>query len=269
MIEHFALELCNMYEQLTTNIHGLAGGEDRTVDLHPEFKKSMARTGLQRVLEQHKRLDFGASVMLRADMLHQLLMDGQERYSAELLEKELQSIKMEVILVLSKRKFAYIPPPNAPYFEQEKLFGEEVYSKFEKARPDIKDAGNCFAAGLPTACVFHLMRVAEVGLRSIASKVKVSLKDKGKRQPVEFATWDKVIQGINAKIATARTSLPQGRQKSKKLQFYSDAAEQCIYIRDLWRNEVSHTRKRYNENEALGVMGRIRDFMQLLAKEMP
>ena len=268
MIEHFALELCNMYEQLTTNIHGLAGGEDRTVDLHPEYKKSMARTGLQRVLEQHKRLDFGTSVILRADMLHQLLMDGQERYSAELLEKELQSIKMEVILALSKRKFAYIPPPNAPYFEQEKLFGEDVYSKFEKARLDIKDVGNCFAAGLPTACVFHLMRVAEFGLRSIASKVGISLKDKGKLQPVEFATWDKVIQGINAKIATART-LAHGTQKSKKLQFYSDAAEQCMYIRDLWRNEVSHARKRYNESEALGVMGRIRDFMQLLAKEMP
>src|SRR5260370_9891902 len=99
------------------------------------------------------------------------------------------------------------------------------------------------------------MRVAEVGLRSIASKVKVSLKDKGKRQPVEFATWDKVIQGINAKIATARTSFPQGRQKSKKLQFYSVAAAQSIYIRDLWPTHVSHTRKRYNQNETLAGMG--------------
>jgi hypothetical protein len=268
MIEHFALDLCNMYEQLTTNIHGLAGGENRTVDLHPDYKKSMARTGLQRVLEQHKRLDFGSSVILRADMLHQLLMDGRERYTPELLEKELHSIMMEIVLVLSQRKFAYIPPSNAPYFEQEKLFGEEVHSKFEEARLDIKDAGNCFAAGLPTACVFHLMRIAEFGLRSIARKIRVSLKDKGKLQPVEFATWDKVIQGINTKIAASR-ALPHGPRKNKKLQFYSDAAEQSMYIRDLWRNEVSHTRKRFNENEALGVMGRVRDFMQLLARETP
>jgi hypothetical protein len=152
------------------------------------------------------------------------------------------------------------------YFEQERLFGDAVYETFEKARQDIKDSGNCLAAGLSTACVFHLTRVAEFGLRHIAAKVGVKLKDKGKPQPIEYATWDKVITAIQIKIKDAR-QLPQGPQKIRRLAFFSDAAEQCSYIKDLWRNEVSHTRKRYNENEALRVMQRIRDFLQLLTGE--
>lgn len=265
MIEHFALELCVMYEQMTINIQGLAGSETPAVELHPEYKKSMARTGLQRVLEQHKRLNFGSSVMLRADMLHKLLMDGHERYTPELLVKELQSIMMEIIIALNQRRFACIPPENSSYFEQEQLFGEKVHRKFKDARPDIKDAGNAFAASLYTACVFHLMRVAEFGLRNVAKNVGVRLIDKGNPQPINYATWDKVIQGINTRITAAR-ALSQGPRKNRKLQFYSGAADQCCYIRDLWRNEVSHTRKRYDHGEALAAMERVRTFLQLLAK---
>jgi hypothetical protein len=113
-----------------------------------------------------------------------------------------------------------------------------------------------------------MMRVAEMGLRNIAKKVGVKLIDKGKPQPIEYATWDKVIQGVNAKIIAAR-ALPHGPRKNKNLQFYSQAADQIIYIRDTWRTEVSHTRKSYNDGEAFGVITRVREFMELLATNKP
>jgi hypothetical protein len=266
MIEHFALELCEMWQQLTLNINWMHGG-DETAQLPAGTKKTVAKTGLQRVIEQSEKLNFGTGVNLRARQLYERLMEHDERFTAELLARDLEVIRADIYLVLSKRKFAYIAPPNDQYFERQHLFGDDVYKKFADARQDIKDAGNCLAASLPTASVFHLMRAAEFGLRSIASKMKVSLKDKGRVQPIEYATWDKVIQGINIQITAAR-SLPHGPRKNKKLQFYSDAAERCVYIRDLWRNEVSHTRKRYSENEAIGIMGRVQDFLQLLAGEM-
>jgi hypothetical protein len=217
-------------------------------------------------MEQHKEIFRDDDLHFRLWRLKEQLRGG-ERLTGEMLARIFDEMQAQMTVALSKRKFAYIPPPNDEYFEQEKLFGEEVYLKFEKARSELKDAGNCFAAGLPTACVFHLMRVAEFGLREIAKKVRVRLIDKGKPHPVEFATWDKVIQGINNQITAART-LPHGQRKNKRLQFHSNAAEQCTYIRDLWRNDVSHTRKRYSDNEALGILGRVRDFMQLLAKGM-
>jgi hypothetical protein len=110
------------------------------------------------------------------------------------------------------------------------------------------------------------MRVAEYGLRYVAKKAGVKLTDKGKSQPIEYATWDKVIAEIKKQITAAR-ALSHGPKKNMKLQFYSDAAENLTYIRDIWRNEISHTRKSYNEAEALGVLTRVRDFMELLASK--
>ena len=59
--------------------------------------------------------------------------------------------------------------------------------------------------------------------------------------------------------------MSKGRRKAAQLQFFSDAADQLTYIRDIWRNEVSHTGRRYNDSEAMAVMVRVRAFMELLA----
>jgi hypothetical protein len=176
------------------------------------------------------------------------------------VKQELSALRDGIQVELGKLHFASLPAATDQFFEQEKLFGDLVYDKFESARQDVKDAGNCLAAGLPTACVFHLMRVAEFGLRSIARKVGVKLKKR-----LDFATWGEVIQGINRALASVRAQ-PHGPGRNRKLQFYSDAAEQCMYIKDLWRNEVSHTRKRYTEREAIEATQRLRHFMELLAK---
>jgi hypothetical protein len=85
----------------------------------------------------------------------------------------------------------------------------------------------------------------------------------GKPQPIEFATWGKVIAEIKNKINVANL-LPHGPRRNRQLQFYSNAADSCTFIRDIWRNEVSRARKTYSKAEALKVMSRVRDFMQFL-----
>jgi hypothetical protein len=109
------------------------------------------------------------------------------------------------------------------------------------------------------------MRVAEFGLRRLAKNLRVALTDKGKRCPIEYKDWDKVITACRSKIAEART-LPVGAKKEKLLQHYSRAADSCEYMKDIWRNEVSHTRRRYRKQEALGVIERVKEFVQPLAK---
>jgi len=37
-------------------------------------------------------------------------------------------------------------------------------------------------------------------------------------------------------------------------------------MKDIWRNNMAHTRKPYNQTEAVGVMERVREFMQFLGK---
>jgi hypothetical protein len=178
---------------------------------------------------------------------------------------ELKVLKETIEADLEKHTFVFVLPEKASVMRgMSRTDWAEIWQKFPSAFEDIKHASECHALEQNTACVFHMMRVAEHGLRGIARKVKVKLTDKGKRQPIEFATWDKVIQGINNHIATAR-AFPHGPRKNKNLQFYSSAAENCTYIRDIWRNEVSHTRSKYNDGEVLGIINRVKDFMWLLA----
>ena len=163
---------------------------------------------------------------------------------------------------LNSRAFMFIPTDRAQYWENLELFGEEFILAFPRvAVREMLEAGNCYAAGRYTACVFHCIRVTEYALRKLARKMKVTVSDKGKTHPLEYADWDKVIQAIRNKIVAIRT-FPRGPKKEQKLQFYSDLAEQCEYMKDIWRNEIMHTRRAYNEAEALAVITRVRDFVQ-------
>jgi hypothetical protein len=179
---------------------------------------------------------------------------------------ELKVLKECIEADLEKRSFVFIPPDKARFVCEIANNWNQVWKIIPESKHDTDEAVYCYALERNTAAVFHAMRIAEFGLRYIAKKVGVKLIDKGKLQPIEYATWDKVIQGINTKITAART-MPHGPRKNQNLQFYSSAAENCTYIKDIWRNEISHTRKGdYNDGEALGILNRVKDFMELLVR---
>jgi hypothetical protein len=59
--------------------------------------------------------------------------------------------------------------------------------------------------------------------------------------------------------------LPSGPKRQTKLDFYSDAADHGMFMKDIWRNNVSHARRPYHAGEAKVVLDRVRDFMRFLA----
>lgn len=167
---------------------------------------------------------------------------------------------------LEKLWFAQIHPDKQKIAFDVPANWKKIWDMIPACKEDCHEAYYCYALERNTASVFHAMRVSEYGLRHVARKVRVTLTDKGKPHPIEYATWDKVIAGIKKKIEEAR-QLSQGPKKIARLQFWSSAAENCTYIRDIWRNEVSHTRRTYNDHEALGILERVKSFMQLLAEK--
>lgn len=167
---------------------------------------------------------------------------------------------------LESRKFMYMPRDQVPYWENAELFGDDFLIGFStSAVMEMVEAGNCYAAGRWTASVFHSMRVAEHGLRSLAKGLRVTISNKGKNCPLEYGDWDTVITAIRNKITEIR-KLPVSAKKEKLLQFYAGAADHCEYMKDIWRNEVSHTRRRYNKTDSLAVINRVKEFIQPLAK---
>lgn len=169
---------------------------------------------------------------------------------------------------LNNRKFMFMPPDEASYWDNWDIFGKYFFASFPgKASIEMLEAGRCFAAARGTACVFHCMRVAEYGLRKLARRLKVNITDRGKPCPIEYATWTKVIAAIRAKIEDTR-KLPASKRKEQLIQGYSSTADQCEYLRDIWRNELMHTRRLYDKTETLGVINRVRDFIEpFLLKE--
>jgi hypothetical protein len=170
---------------------------------------------------------------------------------------------------LESRAFLFVPRHMVTYYDNHLLFGPGFLDAYPNdAVRDMVQAGTCYSARLATACVFHSMRVAEHGLRKLARHVGAKITDKGKPCRIEYGTWDKVIQAIKNKIATARQR-PSGPARQRRLEFYSAAADHCEYMKDIWRNEVSHTRREYKQAEALAVLNRVKDFVLLLVDPMP
>jgi hypothetical protein len=219
--------------------------------LSAPMRSNMATFVAGFAMQECKHLNLDISTQNAYSMKQRL--DQGHPYTASEMLAELILLNQTIIQELAKRKLAYIAQPYDIYFEQEKLFGDSVFEIFPESRQDLKDAGNCLAASLPTASVFYLMRVSEHGLRTLAKKMKVKLTHSGKPCPLEFGDWDKVITAIRNKITEAR-KLPAGPKRQAKLEAYSSAADHCEYMKDIWRNNMAHTRKPYNSSEAVGVL---------------
>lgn len=179
---------------------------------------------------------------------------------------EIQRLSQQLIKDLTGRKFLIIAPLKGELVDNDHLFGEPVTLACPNAANDIKEAGNCLAIESHTATVFHLMRVAEHGLRMLAKSLRVKLTDSGHVQAIETADWDKVITGLKNKILSVRQNIPKGSRRDLQLGVYSDLADHCLFMKDIWRNSVSHTRKPYKPHEALTAFDRVRDFMTALAQ---
>jgi hypothetical protein len=229
----------------------------------PKEAVSHIQSAVEKLQSFQQNLQLDEALCTQLFMVASSLKRGRADLRANALQVQLEGIVFGLIGNLRSRLFLFVPKEHASFHDNLQFFGMAPFVFWEAAK-DMQDAGNCYALGLPNACIFHSTRVSEYGLRAIARKLKVSIRDKRRPCAVEYATWDRVIAAIDNRIAKIR-QMSAGPKKNGDLMFYSDANSQCRYIRDIWRNENSHTRKRYNDAEALAAMTRVAQFMQLLA----
>jgi hypothetical protein len=260
MIDHFANGLLSALEWLKKwEDHAYIESSNNGTDAKTtqDFRSALLE-GIGAVANQCKKLQLLVSEAL-CNRLHGKLTAGE--YHWKIVESELEGIRLSMNNELVSKKFAFIPIDKAEFFEQEKLLGQSVYDAFSEARYDVKEAGNALAADLNTAAVFHLMRIAEFGLRGLARQLKVKLPFQ-----IEYATWGQVIPEIDKHIAAAKKR-PRSSAKERKLQYYAELLLQIRAFADLWRNPVMHSRSRYGAEEARKVLEHVKVFLQKLAEE--
>jgi hypothetical protein len=134
-------------------------------------------------------------------------------------------------------------------------FGQPVSERFPKAIEDISEAGKCLALQRPTACVFHLMRVLELGVQSLGKKLKVAI-------DVQNETWHQIILHVNNKIIGLPSKTAKQKQKKSAM---AEAASHLQSVRLAWRNEVMHPKQTYTRDEAFDLFNASRIFMNSLA----
>jgi hypothetical protein len=135
--------------------------------------------------------------------------------------------------------------------------------KFPSATNDILSAIDCYALDQNTACVFHLMRVAERGLRALANERKIPWP----KHPVEWATWQDILTEIE-KSTKPIAMWPRGPRKDAALAFYTGAIGQFHAFKELYRNAVMHVRADYDEFDAARAINQVRDFMISLSSKI-
>jgi hypothetical protein len=151
-----------------------------------------------------------------------------------------------------------LTPTEFSYYEQKNpLFGDVVHSRFPSASDDIEEAGKCLAFSRGTACVMHLMRVMEVGLKALAKPLGIPY----------APSWESYLRQINTKMAVEYKKKPLGWRKREP--FFRDISGDLVTVKHAWRNPSMHVVRKYSPEEADEILRAVRRFMQRLADGLP
>ena len=176
----------------------------------------------------------------------------RELYS-ELHGRLIDELKASVLL--------FVEPDKASLFTEQEHFGSQVTSQFPASIQDVEEAAKCLALGRNTACVFHLMRVMETGLRALGA----SLGD-AKLDANANPTWERILaRGDEELRKTADKRSPEWKAKP---EFYAEAIASLRAVKTAWRNPTMHVRGVYDEEKALDIFHTVRSFMRHLATEL-
>jgi hypothetical protein len=187
--------------------------------------------------------------------------DGILHYPAEealRLKTHIGQLLSRLFDELQSRTVLAIPASKAPYYRKPELFGPKVALDFPNAIEDIAEAGNCLALERNTACVFHLMRVVEIGLWRLAGALCVSINPK--------SGW---LSILNEKLEPAINGLPEStdgeRHRKKQMQ---QARAHLHSVRLSWRNDTMHPKSTYTAEEAEEVFLHVKTFMKHLVDHL-
>ena len=227
--------------------------------------KNKAVKALKRVAEEFEGIGLHISAETAKEVAEELESPkpGLKRNFQWLMDK------VNDIGDLSKKEiegkaFFYVPAERAKFFPKvanPHIFGKEVGQAFPSAFQDIAESGICLSLDRGSACVFHLMRVLEIGLSVLGAKFGISL---------AHTNWAPAIEEIESKIRDMHRD-PAWKQFSdckQQQEFYAQAASHFWVLKDAWRNYTMHVRGFYTEEQAERIFENVKGFMQKLAERL-
>lgn len=170
-------------------------------------------------------------------------------YTGELIGRLADELKGQVVFVVPVALSRYYTGASC-------LFGAETFNKFAPAIDDIEGAGKCLALGQGTACVLHLMRVMEVGLKTLAKLLGIPY----------APSWESYLNQIAARIGAKHKT--KGIKWRKDEPFFRDVSGDLLTVKQAWRNPTMHVVRKYSPDDAEDVFRAVRGFMRRLAAKV-
>lgn len=231
---------------------------DATVPLNQELVEALLKA-MGELQQQFEVLELRTS----QDILQQSCCKFREKnVTALLVQSEIEFLDRTATSELGNRLFLFIPPERARYHwagvgDPAKVpFNTSYLTKFPDALADMRAACNCYSVGEFTASVFHLMRMAELALRELATELNITNTD--------LEQWKNIIDQIESEIRKLEQQ-PKTQQRNERLATYSKAAAQFWYFKNAWRNHVSHARASYDETQVLEILRAVESLMDHLS----
>ncbi|MEA3211343.1 MAG: hypothetical protein QOE70_4400 [Chthoniobacter sp.] len=233
--------------------HGYVKGTEGGVAKLPEQARTALREHLLRGQAECARVGLRLCAIHFAEIIEKL---DQDLYTYESFGLEAVYLSANIRRELSAHRFFYLPSEVTAMYDSPRLFGEEVGDRFPSAHDDITEAGNCLATSRTTAAVFHLMRIAEGGVRAIWKALQTP-------PPTREDTWGSILDELEREAAR-----PAGDRHplwNEHFLFFEQIVADARMIKNVSRDATMHVAGTYNHQQAVQVYEAVRDFIQTVA----
>lgn len=225
------------------------------------FLPTNARQTLRKNLRQIRmycvKLDLKVAVACIEDALLDL---KSELFLPERLDRIYTELDNNIRRDMQTALFFHVPFALREFYKPKALFGQEVANRFPRANYDIEEAGTCYAFGRSTACVFHLMRVMEIGVQTFGRLLGVEFP--------EDKEWGKILSIASGKIEQEKEARPlHGRDP--EIVDWCDIHSHLTAVGIGCRNQFMHPKATCTMEEAKDLIALVGSFMRTLAKRTP
>jgi hypothetical protein len=151
------------------------------------------------------------------------------------------------------------------------LFSDQAQRAFPSMAMDLIEAGRCLALERNNAAIYHLMQVAEIGLRALAWDRRVQV-ERGKNKviiPLNYAQWGEIIGKLIETIKEIDHWQRSKAIKEEAKRFYTVALFEVESFNEIYRKHISHARgELYPPETAISCWGHVSRFMDRLSERI-
>lgn len=176
--------------------------------------------------------------------------------------KILDGVKERLEENLGMIRFKFVSPDDSPWYSAKMPLGQKVLDNFGSASYDVEEAIKCRVLGRHTACVMHLMRVCEIGLKAYGTSLGVMTRITNAQ-----ADWGTILRIANDEIQKLNKS-GDPTWTTDKRRFFEETHAYLHSVRVAFRNRSMHADERYDYAQAKQIYEAVRVWIRFMAEHL-